>query len=569
MLAVIAGCTRYDNPVGNVDEPTRVIQYLTDPCGDPVTVILYAGQTIDVGTVTVENNEDSLCITLETTGDWVMSETHVAFSTEFEGIPQTNSGNPQVGKFPYKHELDPAVQYDEYCFDLSELGYSSGTELFIAVHAVVEQPGSFCIDFEGYTEKDAVTSIATPNGDVNFYMVNSLPLQSLAIGEVGDLTPVLDSYPVIAEPMTSLPYENIVAFTTPYMGNPYTDDYVVDDNGTGAGGMVLTDPQDETQTPLMWHAYSQFQAIVFDVSGIADLGGISFVAIDLDHGENWTFQYYNANDELIYTEVINEGTMGLAPYEGDGKAYPFEFNDPSLAKVVIWGGDNNGVAEVVGYAFDNICIITTESETAWGNGNPFPGNNWAMWFNYTIQECNGGEPPEGIDPGDFRTQTQGGWGSTAQGENPGWYRDMNFPSAFPSGLTAGGNYTTFFSSSLAVENFLPAGGTAAALTQSYVDPLTTEAGVLLGQVVALTLSVTFDEYDPDFGASPVLLKDLVVAEGMFAGWTVQQVLDEGNVIVGGGSSTYTASDINAALSAINENFVDGTTVGTYLELPTP
>ena len=39
--------------------------------------------------------------------------------------------------------------------------------------------------------------------------------------------------------------------------------------------------------------------------------------------------------------------------------------------------------------------------------------------------------------GDFRSQTMGGWGSNCNGNNPGCYRDANFDSAFPDGVTLG------------------------------------------------------------------------------------------------------------------------------------
>ena len=50
--------------------------------------------------------------------------------------------------------------------------------------------------------------------------------------------------------------------------------------------------------------------------------------------------------------------------------------------------------------------------------------------------------------------------------------------------------------------------------------------------------------------------------------TVQAVFTEANKILGGTStSSYTLSDINACVTAINENFVDRTFVGNFLKLP--
>ncbi len=170
-----------------------------------------------------------------------------------------------------------------------------------------------------------------------------------------------------------------------------------------------------------------------------------------------------------------------------------------------------------------------------------------------------------IEPGDFRTQTQGGWGTAANGNNPGVYRDAAFSAAFPEGIVIGGGFSLTFTSSQSVQNFLPAGGTPSALTESAVDP--SSGNVFAGQVLALTLSVGFDLYDEDFGASDVNLKDLVFVDGTFEGWTVEAVLAEANNVLGGGSSNFTASELSDAAASVNENFVDGTTAGNALRLP--
>ncbi|HUU15325.1 MAG TPA: hypothetical protein VM182_16670 [Terriglobia bacterium] len=210
-----------------------------------------------------------------------------------------------------------------------------------------------------------------------------------------------------------------------------------------------------------------------------------------------------------------------------------------------------------------------QTEAAWGYGTQFNGSqgNWATYFTYEIQAC---APPTGIIPGDFRTQTQGGWGTKCKGENPGCYRDANFVGTFPTGLVVGVGNTATFTNSIAIQDFLPAGGGPGAFTTNYTNPPTTSAGVLAGQVVALKLSVEFDLYDANFGASTTRhLADLIVAkEGDDCeNMTVQAVLDEANYILGGGTSSLTASQINGCVDKINKNFTDGTYVGTYLKLP--
>jgi hypothetical protein len=143
-----------------------------------------------------------------------------------------------------------------------------------------------------------------------------------------------------------------------------------------------------------------------------------------------------------------------------------------------------------------------------------------------------------------------------------------FAVCFPSGLVVGCTYDLTLTSSAAVEEFLPSGGQPRALDATYADPaFGALKNTLAGQIVALTLSVNFDLCDPDFGASNDNLGDLIVAAGPFAGQTVNDVLTEAELVLGGCSSSYSASEVNQAVTAINENFVDGVHVGTYLLCP--
>lgn len=335
-------------------------------CGTATVTTLYAGRTIDAGTVTVSNDSSNLYVTFSTQDGWELTETHLAIATTLSGIPQTKSGNPKVGNFPYQRTYDPSVTSDVYVFSLDQLAVSLGLDRFTC----------------------------------------------------------------------------------------------------GATSLVLAA-----------HA------------------------------------------------------------------------------VVVQHDGNGGV---------------TSRETGWGSGTGFPGGNWATWFGSTVQCC----AATGIQPGDFRTQTQGGWGASCQGQNPGCYRDDHFDACFSTGGLVVGDpsgSTATFTSSGAVEGFLPQGGPAASLIQSHVDPTSTEAGVLAGQLVALALSVSFDLCDPDFGASPLSLRNLLVCEtaNVCNEWTVGSLLFEGSAVLAGLPSVFTPAEISECLARINENFVDGTQVGTYLCLPAP
>ena len=166
----------------------------------------------------------------------------------------------------------------------------------------------------------------------------------------------------------------------------------------------------------------------------------------------------------------------------------------------------------------------------------------------------------------FRTQTQGGWGQESNGEggNPGEYLFANFAGAFPSGLTIGCTKTLRLTSAQAVADFLPSGSTPRVLEGNYTNPGQSYNNVLAGQLVAATLSVTFDLYDASFGSSSQNLKNLIAGSGALAGLTVEQILAEANKLIGGCGSIYTIDDIYYALSSINENYVGGKVTGMYL-----
>ncbi len=92
---------------------------------------------------------------------------------------------------------------------------------------------------------------------------------------------------------------------------------------------------------------------------------------------------------------------------------------------------------------------------------------------------------------------RGGWGSNPAGNNPGAYLHANFNAAFGDSLTVGcvgSNFYIKLTSAQAVTNLLPVGGKPSAIKANANDPASLN-NVLVGQLVALKLSVGFDIYD--------------------------------------------------------------------------
>ena len=168
-------------------------------------------------------------------------------------------------------------------------------------------------------------------------------------------------------------------------------------------------------------------------------------------------------------------------------------------------------------------------------------------FSFTTENCEG-----------FRTQTPGGWGSSANGDNPGTYRDANFAAAFPNGLTIGCTNTLVLTSSAAVEAFLPSSGQPSVLPNgTSVDP--NLGNTFAGHLVAATLTLGFDAYDANFSSNSLSIADLVYNSGIFTGMTVGEVVAIANDVIGGCSIEYSPSQLTQGLALFNENYVDGTT----------
>jgi hypothetical protein len=194
----------------------------------------------------------------------------------------------------------------------------------------------------------------------------------------------------------------------------------------------------------------------------------------------------------------------------------------------------------------------------------FGSAGYQSGFKYCRQDC---PPPP--DCGQLRTQTPGGWGAAPNGNNTGAYLKANFDAAFGDFITVGcypDNFYVKLTSAAAIEALLPTGGTAKVLTANATDPASMQ-NVLVGHLVAVTLAVGFDNFDPNFGQAGVHLGQMEIGSGAFAGWTVSAFLQEANKILGGCSTSHSIQDVLTTATAINENYVDGNTDNGFLVCP--
>jgi len=173
----------------------------------------------------------------------------------------------------------------------------------------------------------------------------------------------------------------------------------------------------------------------------------------------------------------------------------------------------------------------------------------------------------------IRTEYQLMWGAYPLNGNQAAYMNSNFAAAFPAPnyLTIGcGSRTLRLTSGSAIFSFLPSSGSPASLPSGLsTNPGSSIANTLAGELVALKLSVRFDEMNPSFSASTVLLKNMVIANGTFAGWTVQQLIAAADSRIGSCGGSYSRATLSAAITAVNEGYVGGTLNSGYLICPGP
>jgi hypothetical protein len=299
--------------------------------GDPYTIDLIAGQNLDVGDMKVWNDGDTLYVKYEITEDgWEITETHLAVAESLDDIPQKN-GNPAPGQFAYKTDHDPAVT--EYTYEL-DLDWDFDTELYIAAHAVVQ--------------KETLLAPAPYYGSSVYDDDQGLRKDGTAV-RVGR-----------SNPEAALDFEG---------GQSETNFFSL-----GFGGSII---------------------IEFDCC-IANGDGNDVKVIEDTWGTGYPLEkaeVYASNDAVTWTYL---GTADNSDHGYGGTintVSEFDLGDLSCAKYIkvvdtTDAGIHNNAAD--GYDLNAVealhdCVEIQE-ETGWGDGEDFPGKNWATYFTYTVQD---------------------------------------------------------------------------------------------------------------------------------------------------------------------------------------
>jgi hypothetical protein len=251
------------------------------------------------------------------------------------------------------------------------------------------------------------------------------------------------------------------------------------------------------------------------------------------------------------TSLCSAGTVNLSAWGG---------TLGSGAQWVWRSGSCNGPVVGTGNPLNNVNVTSPTAFYVSAEGGC--GGNTAcvsVFVNIISCSCNG-----------FRTQGIGAWKGNPSGNNAATYLRNNFASAFisPNFLTIGCTNKVILTTRNAVRTYISTNGTPAMLSAGInTNPATTN-NTFASQLVSLALNIGFDNWDASFSSSTTDLKDLIVASGTFAGWTVQQVFEEANRKIGGCASVYTTGALTSVLNSINSNYTNGTVNNGFLNCPT-
>jgi hypothetical protein len=315
----------------------------------PYEVPLIAGQNSTIGTVSVWNDATSLYVKFVSTGD-CLKETHVAVATNPADIPQTKKGNPIPGQFEYS---DPHACVLQYTYEIP-LTWDFGEDLYIAAHAATGVEASMWVFSNG---DEAFTAYTGPG-------------------------------------TTGSPCEQ---------GSPRTGTAVAAWQHSAWGSVT----SQFTYGTWIWEAYRAVDPIcgtvvdfeeTFDIPGeisdgtmwvTADNGYEAYLNGTLLETDGLSGDWRNSDltEGYVTTAQAAWSSIEIASWlQLTGNTLRFEtaneyFNTDDGHSALGTVDSNPG-----GLIYEAEITYYDDGETAWGNGTSFPGNNWGMYFTYTVQD---------------------------------------------------------------------------------------------------------------------------------------------------------------------------------------
>jgi len=113
--------------------------------GPIASVTLLAGQFTNVGSIVLAETDtnadginDAISATYTLTGGWLLKEVHLWIGSTLSAMPQTKTGNPQIGQFPYSPSNVSGLSSYTVTIPFNSIGYNScQANYVVAAHASV------------------------------------------------------------------------------------------------------------------------------------------------------------------------------------------------------------------------------------------------------------------------------------------------------------------------------------------------------------------------------------------------------------------------------------------------
>lgn len=303
-----------------------------EACGTPTTVSLYAGQSIEAGTVTASNDLENLYIRYTTANSWTLVESHLAVVPLPEQLPQNKSGNPEVGHFPYSAVHSSTVEHI-YTIPISDISSVIST-FYMAAHAdvqllnesgtVVQKEGAWA-DGEPFPGKSWATYFAYSLQPCKLRLQNVRPSAALP-GEV--VTLYLEGGSPTADTDVFLAGQEIPAIwaSTDTMDTVSTAEFTVPEDAR-SGPLFLT--QGNVSSNAVWFSVSNISVesplaedVVLDELGLPVAVNLLLVSIAPEHAT-----YAEAERLAAIVNATIVGRVSLA------NAYQFRLPTASLLEL--------------------------------------------------------------------------------------------------------------------------------------------------------------------------------------------------------------------------------------------
>ncbi|HCY42799.1 MAG TPA: hypothetical protein DHV48_15865 [Prolixibacteraceae bacterium] len=132
LVVIVSSCSKTEDLAVAQDDQNLMLKSAT-AC-TPATYKLFGGQTIEMGNLTVWNNETTIYVTYNTSENYPMSEVQLWVGTDISLVPTAN-GAPIPGQFDLKYSSDEG--FTQYTFEvpMADVPVICGGTIYIYAHA--------------------------------------------------------------------------------------------------------------------------------------------------------------------------------------------------------------------------------------------------------------------------------------------------------------------------------------------------------------------------------------------------------------------------------------------------